>query len=243
VAVAQSSAARYRLLPMAKTVLCSLAWPLLLVTVGISGCAFGDRHVALNYPPPAPADAPPPKLTPAPAKGITVVVARFTDERTEKPVGEVRNGFGMHTADVLAESDVTAWVMKAVGRELAAAGYTVRWAGKGTDAERVQLSGQTLTTYCRAMATYEGEVSFMAQLTVDGKLVFNKRITGKGGAGVNMAATEEGFGDSLSIALRDAMAHLLAELQPVARALGPAPPAAPNEKEPPATALAPNPGS
>jgi hypothetical protein len=197
---------------------------LLVLVTGAVGCAFGDRHVALAYPPASTSESPAPRLVPAPAKGITIIVAGFSDERDSSPIGEVRNGFGMHTADVLTDTDVTVWVAKAIARDLSAAGYKVKWAGPATASERIQKSGQVLTTYSRAYMTYEGEVSFMVQLTVDGKQVINKRMVGHGSSGVNFAATGEGYGESLSFALRGAVAELVAQLQPTLRALPPPPP-------------------
>jgi hypothetical protein len=195
-----------------------------VLAASLSGCAFGDRHVALNYPPPASESSPAPRLAPTLARGTTIIISRFSDERGNTPVGEVRNGWGMHTADVLTETDVGTWVMRALAHDLAAAGYTVKWASPATAAERIQMSGQVLTAYCRAMMTYEGEVSFMVQLTVDGKPVINRRITGRGGAGMNWAASSEGYGESLSIALRSAIADLVAQIQPTLGRLPPPPP-------------------
>jgi hypothetical protein len=187
----------------------SLIFVFSLVTATASGCAFGDRHVALQYPPP-PDGAP--LLARAPRPGITIVVHRFTDSRPVSRIGEVSNGFGMHTADVLAESDVTAWVAQAIARDLTAAGYNVRWATEDAASEPVQLSGQVVSTYCKAYFTYDADVSFAVQVSVGGRPVLNQLVVGRGGAGVNMAATESGYGQSLAIALRDAVAHLAAYL-------------------------------
>jgi hypothetical protein len=218
------------------------------LAASISGCAFGDRQVTLNYPPPVSQEAPAPRLLSAPSRGMTIVVERFSDERGGGgPIGEVRNGWGMHTADVLTDTNVVVWAMKAVAHDLAAAGYTVKWAGPANDSERIQMSGQVLTAYCRAFMTYEAEASLMVQLTVDGKQVMNKRFFGRGGSGVNWAATGDGYGESLSIALRIAIADLVAQLQPALRALPPLPPppsvpASPNQDAATSTAPA-TPGS
>ena len=192
-----------------------------LVAATASGCAFGDRHVVLQYPPPS-GGAPP--LARAPRPGITIVVHHFTDSRPRTPIGEVSNGFGMHTADVLAESDVTAWVAQAIAHDLTAAGYTVRWASQDAAGEPVQMSGQVLDAYCKAYFSYDADVSFSVQVSIDGKPVLTQLVVGRGGAGVNMAATESGYGESLAIALRDAVAHLAANLQAAVRTMPPPPP-------------------
>jgi hypothetical protein len=202
---------------------CQLLFALSLVVAGASGCAFGDRQVALQYPPPADA-APAPAVARAPQRDITIVLARFSDDRTEKTIGEVRNGWGMHTADVLTDTDVTTWIARAIARDLKAAGYTVRKATAETAGERVQISGQVLTTYCRALMAYEGEVSFFVQVSVDGEPVLNKRFAGRGSSGVNWAATGDAYGESLAIALREAVAQLSKELRVVLEDLPPPPP-------------------
>lgn len=77
----------------------------ILVLLGPLGCAFGNRHVTLAYPPEqakadgqATASAAPPE----PA-GQKVVLVVFLDQRsTKQAIGSVHNGFGMHTADVVA---------------------------------------------------------------------------------------------------------------------------------------------
>jgi hypothetical protein len=200
-------------------------WQLMTLMVGISGCAFGDRHVKLNYPPPVSADEP--ALTPAPAKSLTIVIARFKDERGNKNVGEVRDGFGMHTADVVTDADLTTWVMTALAHELKAAGYAFQWGTATPSSERIQLSGDVLEAYSRALLTYEAEVSFFVELDVDGKSVMHKLFTGTAGAGLNWAGTEASYEESLSLALRNAVAQFLTELRPALRAIGPPPPPLP----------------
>src|SRR6202022_2479246 len=94
---------------------------------GFGGCSFGNRHVTLTYPPQqAPAarsgEAPSPVVEPR----RRVVLVTFLDQRSKKQtIGSVHNGFGMHTADVMAENEVAPWVTNAIGTELEKAGFAV----------------------------------------------------------------------------------------------------------------------
>src|ERR1035441_993419 len=120
------------------SVLALISGPLLL-----GGCAFGDRRVNLTYPP---ANAGRPQVASAATRGQdqrNVVLLAFIDQREQKDrVGEVRNGFGMHTADVLAANNVAEWVTNAMRLELERAGFTVMVLSARSDAsEDAVLSG------------------------------------------------------------------------------------------------------
>ena len=70
---------------------------LVLVTMVTNGCAFGTRRVALQTPPVASIHGSAPVSTAAQGK---IVLLAFADQRSNKrAVGEVRNRWGMHTAD------------------------------------------------------------------------------------------------------------------------------------------------
>jgi hypothetical protein len=80
----------------------------------VSGCAFTDRHVNL---------APPPTVslvTPSSAVSQNekvVSVARPQDLRPDPTtVGNIRNGYGMVTAQVRSNSDVAMWVANSLGQ-------------------------------------------------------------------------------------------------------------------------------
>ena len=60
--------------------------------------------------------------------------------------------------------------------------------------------------------TYEGEVSFFAQLQKDGKEILRKRYTGKGSAGMNWGAASESYGSSLAEALSLGIRELVADV-------------------------------
>src|SRR3954453_17333834 len=82
------------------------------------GSSFGDPPTA---PPSPPGGSPPAK------KAGRVSVGKFTDVRDNKPlVGEVRNGYGIKTAQVLiGDQDAGAWVANALASELERNGMQV----------------------------------------------------------------------------------------------------------------------
>ncbi len=192
-----------------------LGWVLLIAaTVVLEGCAFGARNATLRYPPQAePSGGPVARAATAPAgqKG-QIALAAFSDARTDKKlVGAVRNGFGMRTAEVVSADSVPTWVTGALKTELTASGYQVTdkvdESGAGTS-----LGGDVTLVWCDAYFTYSGEVALSIRLRRDGRDVLSRSYTGQGSAGMNWAATAEAYGQTLSIALADALRQLMPDL-------------------------------
>lgn len=191
----------------------------LIVLVLSSGCAFGNRHINLAYPPARTADASHPAGS-APsasnaAPGLpTVVLVDFLDQRANKAaVGDVHNGFGMHTADVVAQNSVPEWVVTAVAIELQRAGFQViRARSVPSAAENSVITGEVLTAYCAAWTKYEGDVSFSARVEYRGKEVLRKTYQGKIDSMTNWGASGKSYSLALSIALETAAQSFAAEL-------------------------------
>lgn len=182
-----------------------------------SGCAFGDRRVTLSYPPEKGAEKSGSGVAEAAplstATGKTIYLRKFDDQRTKQEIGEVRNGWGAKTADVIAENDVRKWISEALKTELEEAGYNVITnAGGDVPSAEPELGGEILTVYCTALMSYEGEVSFFAYVTKEDKELLRKRYTGKGSAGTNWGASAKSYGQSLSMALSEAIKSLLNDL-------------------------------
>ncbi len=197
----------------------------LLVMVGFfsvaTGCAFGNRHATLVYPPEEESKDPGPgvaEASPAPAvTGEPIILLQFADKRSKgRVIGEVQNGFGMHTADVVTEDSVAEWVTGALEMELRKAGYEVI---DGEDLESPATGpvviGEVLAVYCTAYWSYDGEVSFVASVKEGGKEILKKQYTGKGSAGTNWTATARSYAQSLSLALADAIGSLVDDLNAV----------------------------
>lgn len=181
----------------------------LLGTV-LSSCAFGDRRVLLDY------QSSLPSLSGAATVKQEVVVLPFQDERAEKfIIGDVRNNWGMKTADVLAKNDVTTWITQAVENELGRAGFQVRHEGAEDRGEALQISGSVLRVYCTAMLSYEAEIQFQVKVEKTGKEVMTKVYSGGGGGGLNFAMTSKSYGEALNEALSRAVRSFVNELQAV----------------------------
>ncbi len=196
-------------------------WLCLLIVTILSGCAFGTRRPTLTYPPASeePAAAVAQAAVPVAAKNMTVVLASFRDERSDKStVGTVRNGFGMRTADVVPNNTVSEWVTQAVATELRSNGYKVvsGTASDPKDPNALWLSGDVLNVFCDMYFSYTGQVSLLAKgRNAQGEL-FTKHYAGEGTAGIAWAATGDSFAQSLALALRDALNKLMADLNAMA---------------------------
>jgi hypothetical protein len=194
----------------------------LAAVLALSGCAFGNRTARLAYPWPGEPAAP----AAVPANAPEVALQPVKDLRPEprNVVGWVRNGFGMHTADVLTPDDVAAWVSSALRHELERAGVKV--VGETQGAATPVLGAELSRVHCNAYMSYEGEVALRAWIRVGEAYPLNQLYVGAGSAGVNMAATGEGYAECLARSLQDAARRVAAD---AARLLGvpPPPPAAP----------------
>lgn len=90
-----------------------------------SGCALGDRNIALMYKPVKSMEDKP-ETNIEWAKSVNIAITKFQDSRTITEVGEVRNAYGMKTAKVYAKNqDVGSWVANAIAEELAVVGFEV----------------------------------------------------------------------------------------------------------------------
>lgn len=191
--------------------------PLVLAVTFLNGCAFGTRDVLLSYPPPVDEEGlqAAQATTQAPKNGVEVIIGSVEDKRKiTHRVGNVRNGLGMDTANVVATNNVRDWVVEALEWELKNAGYSVvRSASTGERTESaVMVSGAINTIYCDVYMTYDGDAAIVLKASQEGKEIINNLYTGSGSAGMNWAASEESYGISLSLALQDAITKFINEL-------------------------------
>ena len=192
----------------------------LILLVLSTGCAFGNRKVNLSYPPQRAATTSRPSDSPAPSSTaesgvVTVVLVDFLDQRPKKTtVGDIHNGFGMHTADVIAQNSVPEWVASGVALELQKAGFKViRAHSIPTAAESSVITGEVLTAYCASWTKYEGDVSFAARVEYKGKELLRKTYQGKIDSMTNWGASSKSYGLALSLALESAAQGFAAELR------------------------------
>ena len=141
------------------------------------------------------------------------VVLKVTDERPNKArIGNVRNAFGMETADVVTKNDVAAWVAGALRHDLEALGYRVDASKAGTGEGAVQLEARVVEVYCDVYMTYDGDVTLDVTFATPGRPPSNKYYKGAGSVGVNWAATAESYSESLARALQDAISQVVQDL-------------------------------
>lgn len=188
-----------------------------------SGCAFGNRHPSLHYPPANEPQGPLAVLAFAPDAPAVAVAVTDMRQGSHSVVGEIRNGLGMHTADIEVQEDAVGWVKKALERELTAEGFRV------VPAEGAPglLTTELIAIHCDANLSYAGEVSLRAEFRGGQSVIPAVLHVGRGSAGVNWAATEDSYSESLALALQDAARQIAAQLKWALRPPGQQPPAVP----------------
>jgi hypothetical protein len=188
-----------------------LCWGAILIFA--TGCAFGTRHAQITYPPVGETE----NLAAAPPAGSSrgrIALQPFQDGRGDKSlVGNVRNGLGMKTADVVCDNaDLAELVTYAVRTELRKAGYEVVDVKSSNSNGTLVLSGSLTEMYCDAYFAYDGRVTLSVRIERDGRQVLQGDFAGKGSVGMNWAATGSSYGDSLSLALKQAIDAMIQQL-------------------------------
>lgn len=152
-----------------------------LLAVGAGGCAFGDRYVNLKYEPVEETYA---------ADGRIAVLA-FQDERPRdrlQDIGEVRNGFGMVTANVRIDTkadqhqnqDIGRWVADALVQELRRAGADAQSVESPEAAVGypVVVTGSISQLWVNMYLQYDAKLRTTVRITRDGTVAFEGPISG-----------------------------------------------------------------
>lgn len=192
---------------------CRAAFLVLLCCAG-TGCALSTRNAILTYPPPASGSvvAVAHADSPTPAPKVAIVLLPIGDRRADtSKLGNVRNGFGMKLAPIVAANSVPLWVQSALELELTNAGYAVV-ADTPVPDSSLTIGGAILKAHTDAYLGYSAEVVLEVQLTRAGCTRFSRTFVGKGSGGVNMTATAKSYAKSLSYALADALGLVIAEV-------------------------------
>jgi len=165
----------------------------------LSGCAFGTRHPMLAYTAITPVKAP---------NNISINVVQFNDSRPDKNIiGNVRNGWGMKTADVITDTNIADWITNALKAELKNAGYNVVQENASNS-----VSGDVLKVYCDTYLNYEGEVMIKIVLKKDNAVILDKTYSGKS-TDLCWAATAKSYGIVLERSLQQAMNQVMEDLE------------------------------
>ncbi len=191
-----------KLIPWTRQI--SLLLPALLTVVFVSGCALGDRKIALRYQPAAAATG---------GTGQKVAVVKFVDRRDKQEIGEVRNGYGMKTAKVYAEGqDVGAWVANALSDELTQAGFAVQKFNDAAPPEvSIAITGFVPEAYIRMFL--QERCTIRANITVQkaGVVLLNKEYQGECKKVAWTASTGE-YEAAMQGALQDLMKKSVPEI-------------------------------
>jgi uncharacterized lipoprotein len=180
-----------------------------------TGCAFGTRRVNLKYPPNVELKKQGVAYADETMKPLekNIYLVKFKDLRTRQDVGEMRNGFGMKTARVIAQNDVVQWVNDSLKYELEKTGYAVTVVdGFPSKTDSIGVYGKVLSVYCTGSFTYEGIVSLTAGFYKEGKEIFTAVYNGEESAGINWAGTSESYEETLELALQNVLRRLVQDI-------------------------------
>lgn len=210
-----------------------------VLTLSLGGCASleqmynatkeppvktsGVQEVTLHYPPkPASAEtgeSAEAAMAPAalPATAPVIAIVRFQDMRADREVlGYMRNTFGMRTANVVAATNVSAWVTDALKWELEQAGYRVTVLNNSRAAQPAgavaTVSGEIVRLNADDYFFNEGEVILRTKVAKNGKRVLDHQYTGNAGGRFKYEATGGDFAGTLSQALHNGLQDMVADI-------------------------------
>lgn len=174
------------------------------VAMLLSGCAFGDRKIALKYAPVARTGTP---------KGQKVAVVKFADRRDKTEIGEVRNGYGMKTATVYAQDqDLGAWAANALSDELTRSGFEVQ---KFNDAAppdiAIGITGFVPEAYMKMHMKQHATVRVNLTVQKAGVVALNKEYQGQSSSLAWTASTGE-YENVIQRALQEVMKQAVPEV-------------------------------
>jgi len=169
----------------------------------VSGCAFGTRRPYLDYQTTTPVKA---------QNNISISVDPLVDNRTwsKEKIGNVKNGYGMSCADIVPQNSVTEWIGNALKDELKNSGYNVVASG----APNV-VSGEVNDVFCDAYFSYTGRVGFHLFVKKEGNVLLDKNYAISKNTGVSMAATDQGYANTMKFTLQDSMKQVMDDINKV----------------------------
>jgi len=170
------------------------------------GCAFGTRHVKLN-----PLNTS--FVTDATGESAFVEVMDKRNPELKPVVGHVKNGYGMKTAKVVADKEVSIWVRDIIVEELKRSGASVITDEAVLDNKATKITIDVLVFYAQAYMRYGGEVTVAVTLTKDNKkIVSEKTYTGKATLGMNWGASSESYQKVLELATEEMLKTLMPDI-------------------------------
>ncbi len=168
----------------------------------LAGCAFTTGHVDLSYQPST-------DVTKVAETESPPVAVQIIDKRPTKTVGQKINGFGMKTADIVADTDVPQTIKDAFETELTNRGFT-----DGPNGNQVVVTLDNLQNSF-TVGFFSGEATSTAGMDVavknaKGANVFDKYFTGQSKDWIELA-TPENAQKMLNGAIKDAIGKVFAD--------------------------------
>jgi len=174
-----------------------------LVCVSTYGCAFGTRHVTLN------------PMTTSIALNVSgeSTFLEVVDKRNPslKPVvGHVKNAYGMKTASIVADKEVSVWMRDIIAEEIKRSGAKLITEEVNLDKGMSKITIDVLVFYAQAFMRYGGEVSVVLSVKKNGRdIIKEKTYTGKATLGMNWGASSASYQKVLELAMEDMLKQLL----------------------------------
>jgi len=170
------------------------------------GCAFGTRHVKLN---------PMKTSLTMDATGQSAFV-EVIDKRNPvlKPVvGHVKNAYGMKTAQVVADKEVSIWIRNIILEGLKRSGASVITDEANLDNRTSKITVDVLVFYAQAYTRYGGEVTVALTVKKNNRdIIKEKNYSGKAILGMNWGATSESYQKVLELAMEEMLQKLIPDI-------------------------------
>lgn len=170
------------------------------------GCAFGTRHITLT----------PMKTSltlDASGQKASLEVTDKRDPSLKPVVGHVKNGYGMKTAQVVADKDVSIWVRDVIAEELKRMGGSVETDGVSFDNKAGKIRIDVLVFYAQAYMRYGAEVTVALSVNKnDRDIVKEKTFTGKATLGMNWGASSASYQKVLELAMEEMLQKMIPEI-------------------------------
>ena len=182
----------------------------------LGGCAFTTGHVNVAYQ--AAGNATKVALPDSPPVSVEV-----SDKRPSQAVGQKINGFGMKTADIVADNDVASTLKGAFESELKARGFTEAAGGDLISVRVYEFQNQYTLGFFSGDATASLGMD-IAVKRPDGSVAYQKTITGQAKDWVEIAG-EDNAQRVLNLAMQDALNKVFDDSDFIAALKNPAPPA------------------
>ena len=185
-----------------------------LLLVMLPACEWVTHHVELEYDAPiAPAAPGPVAASAGRADARSIAIAQLSDDRSpQATIGDVRNGYGMHVANVETTGDPVEWLRQGLTAELENAGFNLVEV-----AERYTIAVALDRLHVSASSEYHGTVRISATVLQGDRRVLAGVYVGTGSAGPSWTANDEALGSTADLALQDAIRQFLRDLRRIAR--------------------------